>query len=285
MQTFITRTLSAVVFAFIVICALLYNEMSFEIFFLFISLACLNEYYQIITPFFDQDARQQPLYKFISLMLSFLMFSGAYAISKDILPLSYIALLPVILSVFFIIELFLKSGKPFRNIGINIIGIIYVMLPFVLLHAICQREGQFLGSIVFGILLCVWTNDTGAYIVGSLVGRHKLIEHVSPKKTIEGSLGGALFTLGMAYFISTQLVHLPLLSSFHAIDLKGWLIIASLVFVFASIGDLVESLLKRSLDIKDSGSIMPGHGGFLDRFDAFIFVIPFVVCFLLIYWH
>lgn len=285
MQTFVTRALSAIVFAIIVICALLYNEMSFEIFFFLISLACLNEYYHIITPFFDQDARWQSLYKFISLTLSFVVFVGSYAIGKGILPISYIALFPVLLSIFFIVELFLKCAKPFRNIGLNFIGIIYVVLPFILLHAICHREGQFVGSIVFGILLCVWTNDTGAYIVGSLIGKHKLIEHVSPKKTIEGSIGGALFTLGMAYLISTQLAQWSVLSSFQHIDLNGWLIIAVLVFVFASIGDLVESLLKRSLDIKDSGSIMPGHGGFLDRFDAFIFVVPFVVCFLLLYWR
>lgn len=284
MQTFVTRALSAIVFAFIVICSLLYNEMSFEIFFLVISLACLNEYYKIIVKFFKKDAPFQTLYKYTSLTLSFAMFIVSYYIGKGILPLSYIALFPVFLSVFFIMELFLKTRKPFRNIGLNFIGIFYVMLPFMLLHAISNHQGQFIGPIIFGILLCVWTNDTGAYIVGSLIGKHKLIEHVSPKKTIEGSIGGALFTLGVAYLISTQLAYLPFFTSFQNIDLNGWLIIGVLVFIFASLGDLVESLLKRSLEIKDSGSIMPGHGGFLDRFDAFIFVIPFIVCFLLIYW-
>ena len=137
--------------------------------------------------------------------------------------------------------------------------------------------------IIFGILLCVWTNDTGAYIIGSLIGKNKLIEHISPRKTIEGSIGGAVSTMMMAYLLSQYASQIPILNCFAIIDLHGWLIIGILVFVFASIGDLIESLLKRSLDIKDSGSIMPGHGGFLDRFDAFIFVIPFVVCFLLIY--
>ena len=283
MQTFITRSLSAIVFAFIVISAVLYNEMSFEILFFIISIACLHEYYKIIPKFFKKDVHFQPLYKYIGMTIGITLYLFSFLIGKGILPHSYIALFPIFLSVFLIIELFIKSKRPFRNIGLNLIGIFYISLPYALLHGITYHQGVFVGPIIFGILLCVWTNDTGAYIVGSLIGKHKLMEHISPKKTIEGSLGGAISTVGVAYCLSQCTSSFSWLNSFQIIDLNGWLIIAVLVFVFASLGDLIESLLKRSLEIKDSGSIMPGHGGFLDRFDAFIFVVPFIVAFLLIY--
>ena len=283
MQTFITRALSALVFAVLVISAVLYNEISFEILFFIISVACLNEYYNIISKFFRKDISFQPFYKNLALAMAFIFYWISFNIGKGILPTTYIALFPVLMSLFIIVELFIKSKRPFRNIGLNFIGIFYVYLPFILIHAITYFQGQFVGPIIFGILLCVWTNDTGAYIIGSLIGKNKLIEHISPRKTIEGSIGGAVSTMMMAYLLSQYASQIPILNCFAIIDLHGWLIIGILVFVFASIGDLIESLLKRSLDIKDSGSIMPGHGGFLDRFDAFIFVIPFVVCFLLIY--
>lgn len=285
MQTFITRALSAIVFAFIVISAILYNEWTFECLFFIVSIACMHEYYNIIGKFFRKDARFQNLYMGMALPIAVISYWGSYMIGKGLWPLYTMALFPLMLSLFLMVELFIKSKRPFRNIGLNMIGFIYVYLPFLMLHAITYHQQQFVGPIVFGVLLCVWTNDTGAYIIGSLIGKNKLIEHVSPKKTIEGSLGGALCTLGMAYLISTYFSQLAVFRSFSIIDLNGWLGIGVLVLLFASIGDLIESLMKRSLDIKDSGAIMPGHGGFLDRFDAFIFVMPFVVCFLLFYLH
>lgn len=283
MQTFITRAISAIVFAVLVIGAILYNEWTFESLFFIVSIACLHEFYKIIGKFFRKDVRFQPLYMGMALPMAIISYIASYLVGKGIWPLQTIALFPLLLSCFLIVELFIKSKRPFRNIGINMIGFIYIYLPFLMLHAITYHHQEFVGPIVFGVLLCVWTNDTGAYIIGSLIGRTKLIEHVSPKKTIEGSLGGALCTLGMAYIISTYLSQLAVFRSFSIIDLNGWLGIGVLVLIFASIGDLIESLMKRSLDIKDSGAIMPGHGGFLDRFDAFIFVMPFVVCFLLFY--
>ena len=137
---------------------------------------------------------------------------------------------------------------------------------------IAFRMGAFHPNIIFGLLLLTWANDTGAYLIGSQIGRTKLFPRISPKKTWEGSLGGVLVAFMTAYLLSLF---------FKDLVLKDWLILAFLVSIFGSIGDLVESMLKRSLKIKDSGNLLPGHGGMLDRFDAFLFLLPFAAAYLL----
>ena len=117
-----------------------------------------------------------------------------------------------------------------------------------------------------------WANDVGAYFVGSKFGKTKLFPRISPKKTWEGSFGGVMMTFLTGWLLSLYIIEL---------NLKDWLILALIVSIFGSIGDLVESMLKRSVGVKDSGTILPGHGGFLDRFDAFIFLLPFAACYLL----
>ncbi len=173
---------------------------------------------------------------------------------------------------FFILELFLNADRPFDNVGRYLLGMFYLGIPFCLLAYISMPGGEFFGSgayspwRVFGLLALVWTNDTMAYFVGSLFGKRKLFERISPKKTWEGFIGGGIFTVLAAWGISYWLdVFTP----------TQWLALAAVAAIFGTLGDLVESMLKRSLGIKDSGSILPGHGGLLDRFDAFIFALPF----------
>ena len=129
-------------------------------------------------------------------------------------------------------------------------------------------------GIVLGFLLILWFNDTGAYFVGSLMGKHKLFERISPGKTWEGSAGGALFALLTAWGLSFV---------FHRLDVVQWLILALITIIAGTLGDLVESMLKRSLGIKDSGNILPGHGGMLDRFDAVLLSAPFVFVYLALF--
>jgi phosphatidate cytidylyltransferase len=127
---------------------------------------------------------------------------------------------------------------------------------------------------MLGFLLILWLNDTGAYLIGSWIGKHKLFERISPKKTWEGSMGGAFMALltswGMALLVK-------------GIPLWQWISIGLIIVIFGTLGDLVESMLKRSLGIKDSGTILPGHGGILDRFDALLLAVPFVFVFLAIF--
>jgi phosphatidate cytidylyltransferase len=126
---------------------------------------------------------------------------------------------------------------------------------------------------VLGVILLIWASDVCAYLVGSLIGRNKLYERISPGKTWEGSIGATILTIGCSFIIARW---------FPELALKHWIIISVLVSIFGTIGDLVESMLKRQAGVKDSGRIMPGHGGILDRFDSLLFVSPFIYAYLIL---
>lgn len=170
-------------------------------------------------------------------------------------------------------EIFLwpSSSSPFINVATAITGIFYVSIPMALLQVIAytQRYSTDLPHYdyrrVFALLFLIWASDIGAYAVGRTFGKHKLAPQISPGKTWEGWAGGFVLTLVVGWAIGFMLPELPLLHR---------LVAAGVVAVFAPLGDLAESILKRSVGVKDSGSIMPGHGGLLDRFDAFLLVLP-----------
>ena len=132
-------------------------------------------------------------------------------------------------------------------------------------------------KIIIGLFILIWTNDTFAYIVGKSMGKHKLFERISPKKTIEGFLGGILFAVFAGYLISK--LYIKASPKFSEKSILIWCIIALIVGIIGTIGDLIESKFKRIAGVKDSGKIMPGHGGILDRLDSVIFVAPFVFLF------
>lgn len=184
----------------------------------------------------------------------------------------------------FIFEIYRNTKKPFINIGITFLGVLYVALPFSLLNFIAfpdlhlhllQNE-RYNPHILLGMIYMIWINDTGAYLVGSKFGKTKLFERISPKKSWEGSIGGAAFALIGAYIISIY---------YTDIEMIDWFIISGIVIVFGTLGDLVKSLLKRSIGVKDSGTILPGHGGILDRFDSIILSSPFVLIYIVIKFH
>jgi len=163
-------------------------------------------------------------------------------------------------------ELFLGSKLPFQNIGYYLTGVFYIGVPIALLFSITTMNASFSPHRILGLLILVWTNDTGAYLTGKKFGKHKLFERISPNKTWEGTLGGAALTILIAWGLSF------LIKDF---TLTQWLALSLVAAIGSNIGDLIESMLKRSVGVKDSGTFMPGHGGFLDRFDAFIFCLPF----------
>lgn len=177
----------------------------------------------------------------------------------------------------FVAELWRKQEKPFNAIAFSLLGILYIALPLGLSlyffnPAIPSGPEHY--GLMIGFLLILWLNDTGAYFVGSWLGKHRLFERISPKKSWEGSVGGAFFALLTALGIS---------KIFLQYTNWQWMVIAVLIIIFGTLGDLVESLLKRSLNIKDSGNILPGHGGILDRFDAVLLSVPFVFVFLTLF--
>lgn len=159
----------------------------------------------------------------------------------------------------------------------------YITLPFVFIVKISFGTNDYNPKIILGLFILIWTNDTFAYLVGKSMGKHKLFERVSPKKTIEGFLGGVVFAAFAGFLISK--LYIQPNPEFSSKSILIWTIIALIVSIFGTIGDLIESKFKRISGVKDSGSIMPGHGGILDRLDSVIFVAPIIFLFYQILYY
>jgi len=159
----------------------------------------------------------------------------------------------------------------------------YITLPFVFIVKISFGTNDYNPKIILGLFILIWTNDTFAYIVGKSMGKHKLFERVSPKKTIEGFIGGVVFAAFAGFLISKFYIQPK--PEFSSKSILIWTIIALIVSIFGTIGDLIESKFKRIAGVKDSGSIMPGHGGILDRLDSVIFVAPIIFLFYQILYY
>jgi phosphatidate cytidylyltransferase len=289
MKTFLTRSASAVVFAVFMVGGILWNQYSFLLVMTVILIGSLHEYFSI-----TENKREQATSFFTGKWFVILLSTAAYfksfvltsppatgipnmsslavAFFQTLIHLrdsglALNAIVPIIVFIFFIAELFSKSERPFENIGWKTTAVFWILVPLILTNRIYFEKG---GAFLLAVFVLIWIYDSASYVFGSLLGKHKLFERISPKKTVEGMIGGVLITIGASYFF----VLCPELKSVSRIE---WMILAGVIILSATFGDLVESLLKRSLQLKDSGSIMPGHGGFLDRFDAYFFTVPFVV--------
>ncbi|SES70971.1 phosphatidate cytidylyltransferase [Hymenobacter actinosclerus] len=164
---------------------------------------------------------------------------------------------------------------PFSNVGVALLGLLYVSLPMSLLTLLAfSGPGGYDYRRVFALLFLVWASDIGAYAAGKTMGKHKLAPKISPGKTWEGAIGGFVFTLLVGAALGWLLPEL---------SLPYRLVVAGVVAVLGPLGDLAESMLKRSVGVKDSGRIMPGHGGLLDRFDAFLFILPVLAVLKLVF--
>ncbi|MBC7569943.1 MAG: phosphatidate cytidylyltransferase [Spirosoma sp.] len=260
------RIIAAVVGVPIIIGMILYDAWTFALLFTIVSALTQREFYKLL----GLDGFE-PLTAYGTVVGS-LICVLAYLIETGVLHTdSYFLICPAS-SMVFLIKLYKKRDrKPFTNIGFTFLGIIYVAMPFALLIVLALRGNAYHPAIIVGCLLLLWASDIGAYFAGTRFGRRKLFERISPKKSWEGAIGGAisasLVAAGLAYF---------------APELRPWqwYCVGGIIVVTGTYGDLVESLFKRSIAIKDSGTSIPGHGGFLDRFDGLLLAAPFIITFL-----
>ena len=275
MNDLAVRATSALVFAAVMLTAVCWNALSFFAVFTVIHAVCLFEFALLmgkIRLLPEAASRQEALGISLAGTLVYLLFVGSVYYSEEQRGLFLLPLLPALL---FLADLFRQRKPGTGPSGTALSGLLYITLPLVLLSLLQCRPGYHHAvsttHAALLLLVLIWTNDTMAYFSGRLLGRHKLMESVSPKKTWEGFFGGLLFT-GVAAILLRQ-------ASWCPGSVPDALFIGVLVSTTGTAGDLFESQLKRRAGVKDSGRIMPGHGGLLDRFDAFLFLIPFIFVF------
>jgi phosphatidate cytidylyltransferase len=263
------RAIAAIIGVSIIITGILYNEWTFWVLFLAISILTQREFYKLLK--LDENLPLSIYGIFCGIILNSLTF----LIEKEFLSFKYYYLIVPLLTTTFFIKLYReKDKKPFANLGYTFLGIIYVAVPFALINEMVLTEKGYMPQLILGCLFILWANDTGAYFAGRFLGKRKLFERVSPKKTWEGFFGGAITSLLIAFILTKY---------FDVLPTWQWYGIAVIIFITGTLGDLVESLFKRSIAIKDSGNTIPGHGGFMDRFDGLLLSMPFIVTFLKIF--
>jgi phosphatidate cytidylyltransferase len=262
------RTLTGALYVTAVVGSTLWSAYAFFVFLFVVNFFCLKEFYELVLP--DKSWIEKYL-GIIAGSIIYVMFATTF--SAHLSLAWYYNLIPVFLTIF-IIKLFEKTHNEFSTLGFQVLGIIYITLPMVMLTKMGFFSSfDYSAGLPLGFFILLWTSDTGAYLAGRSLGKHKLFERISPKKTWEGSAGGLILTLGIAYGISYI---------FDDITRTDWLVVGLLIVIFGTFGDLFESLLKRNLRIKDSGDLLPGHGGVLDRFDALFLAVPAVFFYLVL---
>jgi phosphatidate cytidylyltransferase len=262
LNNFLQRTITGILFVAVIIGSVWWGPSTFQLLFLVISVFSLLEFYRLI-----ESSGRQP---FTSVgiatgILTYILISGNAC--GHFSNVWLVLLLPAGAIIFFS-ELYRKKDNPFINVALTFIGIIYALVPFALLTSLSYQPGFYHRGLLIGYFLLLWSSDTFAYIWGSLFGRHRLFERISPKKSWEGSIMGTLTTLLLAWLLSRF---------YEEIALQHWLVITLIICITGTLGDLTESLLK------DSGNILPGHGGILDRFDALLLSVPFVIAYLVLF--
>jgi phosphatidate cytidylyltransferase len=262
----VPRLVTGILGAAGVIFGVVYSEWLYFAVFFIIVLFSLLEFYKLsgIDGLIPQ--------KTFGVACGLIIYCLSFLIERGTLDSKYYFLFFPLVSCLFIIKLYKQfERKPFTNIAITFLGIFYTAVPFALLNIAVFEGGAYNYQIILGSLLILWATDTGAYFAGSIFGKRKLFERISPKKSWEGFAGGAILAMVFAYGSSIY---------FTSLAQWQWLCIGWIIIIGGTYGDLVESLLKRSIEIKDSGDSLPGHGGFLDRFDGLFISAPFIVAFL-----
>mgnify|MGYP001033594163 CR=1 FL=1 len=272
MSNLAKRTITGILMVVMVIASILTSQSMFALLFLLITALGMWEFYCLV-----EKAGITPN-KFAGIMAGIFLFSSNALISLRLVDREILMGNFVLIFLIFLFELYRKLPNPFTNIAFTFFGILYVAVPFSLLNYFPNPAflpGVYYPSLLLGFFFLVWINETGAYIVGTAFGRRRLFPRISPKKSWEGVLGGGMLSALAALVIARYYTH---------ISTPDWLAIAAIVVVFSTYGDLFESMFKRSINAKDSGTLLPGHGGILDRFDGVIMAAPFVFVYLTLFF-
>jgi len=265
MKNILVRSITGIALVIIIIGGILLSEYTFALLFLLIMTGCLIEFFH-----FFRASETHPL-SIYSVIIGGLFFLFTFLITSEILSPLYYLLFPIAILFLPGCELFRKKENNISNIATGFLGLSYIAIPFCLANYVVFTNGIYNSFPLILLFILIWTNDTGAYLVGMSIGKHKLFPRISPKKSWEGLFGGIILTIIVSLIF---VVIRQDLSVFNGI-LLGILVSVSSVF-----GDFTESMFKRSFNIKDSGRIIPGHGGLLDRFDSMLFAIPIYLCFI-----
>ena len=269
MSNFLKRSLTGFLFIVVIVLAIM-NALSAAVLFFVIVTLATSEFSKLLALKNEHFSSTAATLTAALFMLIILLYNNG------LLPYQCLFVLPVLPFAVFISELFRNKANPISNISFSLLPMLYIAVPFVLLYTSAYYPFDLFNSeyhyeIILGFFCMLWASDTGAYLTGISIGKHKLFERISPKKTWEGSIGGAVFSVITAV----------ILSHFYALlSMQRWIIMSFIIVAFSNLGDLVESLFKRSLSIKDSGNILPGHGGLLDRFDGLLLSAPIVLLYL-----
>lgn len=283
MKNFITRTITGILFVAIMVTGICLRGDAMILLFALITGLTLWEFTGLV----NEHVADTTVNRFITTAAGVYLFLAFAGYCTGIVPPS--AFIPYLLTLIylFISELYLKQKNPIQDWAYTMLSQLYIALPFSMINVLSFQADPLSGQIAYhwllpmSVFIFLWANDTGAYCVGSLFGRHKLFPRVSPGKTWEGSIGGAVIVLIIAAVISYFAGSDASLSTLNAqLSTFKWLGLGLVVVFFGTWGDLVESLFKRTLGIKDSGNILPGHGGMLDRFDSSLMAIPAAVIYL-----
>jgi phosphatidate cytidylyltransferase len=297
MTNLVIRTLTGIGIVAVLTTAILFSSVTYIVLMMLILALTMAEFYRIIRVRLNRP--NVP----VGILIGLVMFMISVVYSVKIAPPELIAVLIPLFIMVFVVELYRLQKNPLANVGLTFLGIIYVALPFALFNFMVfegvsenpdievantqiHYVNEFLNFFLFmkpdthivynptflmAFFIIIWVYDSVAYLAGVKFGRHKLFHSVSPKKSWEGFIGGIIFT-PLTAFIMFKI--------FGQISLTNWIIYSLIVVIFATFGDLVESLFKRSINIKDSGKILPGHGGLLDRFDSTLLAAPMAYLYL-----
>lgn len=265
MKEILRRLITGAVYVILLLSAIFLSSNAFDFLFMIFGLGCLYEYKRLV------------YLKGYYIFLAYLALWWAYIyLINDKVLINILMFVTITVNFALLFYLFSKKKRLHYTYEKFIIGLFYIGGGCIFLTMIPYKDNEFAKFLIMGIFILIWVNDSFAYLVGKSIGRTKLFPRISPKKTWEGAIGGAVFTLGAAYVMAK---YEPVVNPIQ------WVILAAVVVLMGNLGDLIESKLKRAAGVKDSGAILPGHGGILDRLDSLVFAAPFAYLTLTIFTY